>query len=647
MDQMKEYVQKDVDGSETYKFYFDLKNNEAEARTVYIVDEASMVSDVYSEGEFFRFGSGYLLKDFLKYVNLDNNDHAKKIIFVGDPAQLPPVGSNVSPALSPDYLNKHCGVSAECFEMTDVVRHRADSGILANATTIRDALRTCRLNALNVRAKNPDVVPVECTDVVARYAAFGNGVPPENAMVVAYSNRLVNDYNKDIRARFFPGVAGPVAGDRLLVVANNHKGDVSLMNGDLVRLVKVAPEVTSRTHTLRKKVKDKVIESPVTLLFREVELELEGDSGHRFSFSTTIIENLLDSGERDLSSNEQKALYIDFKVRNQGLKPHTALFKDALRVDQYFNALRVKYGYAITCHKAQGGEWPNVFVDFATHGGVFNTAYFRWAYTAITRAKDVLFTINAPHFEAGMLVGGAGPDVSCFKVRDDLFMLGPEVLEQGFEGTNLSNGDESLNGGLRSVATTAMQRRLYLAVSSLLENKAVAIETVESHRYCEHYHLRRGDERAVFLFYYNTGEVVTRILPAAGGVESLVNELAGVFEALKMKYIVLDGDEPDMQAEPVPVMAALASEHVYMVDAYARLTECACKDGVVIDEVRVVSQYHLYCAFAKSGHKVAMDYHFDGKGRMTRVIPRKALTTSAELMQQVAGYSVVQGSALQ
>jgi hypothetical protein len=114
-----------------------------------------------------------------------------------------------------------------------------------------------------------------------------------------------------------------------------------------------------------------------------------------------------------------------------------------------------------------------------------------------------------------------------------------------------------------------------------------------------------------------------------------------------MKYIVLDGDEPDMQAEPVPVMAALASEHVYMVDAYARLTECACKDGVVIDEVRVVSQYHLYCAFAKSGHKVAMDYHFDGKGRMTRVIPRKALTTSAELMQQVAGYSVVQGSALQ
>ena len=411
------------------------------------------------------------------------------------------------------------------------------------------------------------------------------------------------------------------------------------MNGDLVRLVKVAPEVISRTHTLRKKVKDKVIESPVTLLFREVELELEGDSGHRFSFSTTIIENLLDSGERDLSSDEQKALYIDFKVRNQGLKPHTVLFKDALRVDQYFNALRVKYGYAITCHKAQGGEWPNVFVDFATHGSVFNTAYFRWAYTAITRAKEMLFTINAPHFEAGMLVGGAGPDVSSFKVRDDLFMLGPLVLEHGFDGTNPFNGDESLNGGLRSVATTAMHRRLYLAVSSLLENKAVAIETVESHRYCEHYHLRRGEEQAVFLFYYNAGEVVTKILPAAGGVEAFVNELAGVFEALKMKYIVLEGDEPVQQAEPSSVMAALATEYGYMVEAYARLTECARKDGLAIDEVKVVSQYHLYCVFAKGGHKVAMDYHFDGKGRLTRVIPRAGKATSVELIEQVVGWS--------
>ena len=111
-----------------------------------------------------------------------------------------------------------------------------------------------------------------------------------------------------------------------------------------------------------------------------------------FDIPCKIIENLLHSKERDLSSDELKALYIDFKTRNPNLKAGTKELKDALRSDRYFNTLRIKFGYAVTCHKAQGGEWKRAFINCKTAMGYFNASYFRWLYTGITRAKENLFT---------------------------------------------------------------------------------------------------------------------------------------------------------------------------------------------------------------------------------------------------------------
>lgn len=120
--ELKEFKTKDEDGTETFKFYFEIRKNEDPTNTVYIIDESSMISNVYSEGEFFRFGSGFLLKDLIKHINFDNNDYNKKIIFIGDNAQLPPVNMNFSPALNGKYLQENCGLVSNEFELTEVVR---------------------------------------------------------------------------------------------------------------------------------------------------------------------------------------------------------------------------------------------------------------------------------------------------------------------------------------------------------------------------------------------------------------------------------------------------------------------------------------------------------------------------------------------
>ena len=156
-----EYRYDDIEGTETFRFYAKLAVNEHSADTVYIVDEASMIPDVYQEAEFFRFGTGYLLSDFLKFVNLDHNDHRKKVIFIGDNAQLPPVGMNTSPALNAEYLLKEHHVHSTDFELTEVVRQKAESGVIKNSIPLRKALQENMFNQLDIDFKYSDVKQLE------------------------------------------------------------------------------------------------------------------------------------------------------------------------------------------------------------------------------------------------------------------------------------------------------------------------------------------------------------------------------------------------------------------------------------------------------------------------------------------------------
>jgi hypothetical protein len=211
-DDIAEYRDDDTDGTETYKFYAQLAVNKLSADTVYIVDEASMIPDVYQEAEFFRFGTGYLLVDFLKFVNLDHNDHSKKVIFIGDDAQLPPVGMNFSPALNADYLFREHHTCSTWYELSEVVRQKSESGVISNAIPLRKALHAKVFNQLVINFSHPDVRKVEHQDLMARYLESCGGKINAESIVIAHSNSDVGDYNRRIREHFFPRLPGSDAG---------------------------------------------------------------------------------------------------------------------------------------------------------------------------------------------------------------------------------------------------------------------------------------------------------------------------------------------------------------------------------------------------------------------------------------------------
>ena len=202
-DILKEFKTNDENGTETYKFYYDLKNNEDSANTVYIIDEASMISNIYAEGEFFRFGSGFLLNDLFRYINFDNNDYQKKIIFIGDNAQLPPVNMNFSPALSDQYLKDKYNIEAKFYELTEVVRQNITSGILSNATEIRKCIKNNAYNYININSNYKDIQAITHKNLLSEYITACNNKIDDSTIIIAHSNSSVKEYNDFARNHFF------------------------------------------------------------------------------------------------------------------------------------------------------------------------------------------------------------------------------------------------------------------------------------------------------------------------------------------------------------------------------------------------------------------------------------------------------------
>src|SRR5690606_5888782 len=464
---------------------YELKHNEDPNNTIYIIDEASMLSNVYSEGEFFRFGSGYLLKDLINYINFDNNVHNKKVIFIGDNAQLPPVNMNFSPALDEKYLQENCNLVSSEFELTEVVRQEAESGILHNATKIRKSLKENVFNQLDIETNFKDISKTRHEDLLSKYLEACNNSIDEETIIVAYSNSSVKEYNDFVRNHFFPNQNLITISDKIILVSNNYNyPQMELLNGDFGIVNEVSPTNESRTIKLKSKNKrNEMIEVSVTLTFRNVTITFTDEDFKKHNIECKIIENLLYSRHRDLSSDELKALYIDFKIRNSKLKSGTKEFKDALRNDKYFNALRIKFGYAVTCHKAQGGEWENVFLNCKTSMGYFNSSYFRWLYTGITRAKENLFTIDEPHFTIGGHL--IPPKTEHLKLNDNILVLNEEIsdLEIPFDFSN----------------EVPFTKHIFLAIYEYIKDENISIINIKHDSFKEHYTFSQGQEQAKFI----------------------------------------------------------------------------------------------------------------------------------------------------
>jgi len=427
----------EIEEGDSFFYYYKIRNNIDVAGKIFIVDEASMLSDAKSESEFFRFGSSHLLTDLIAYTRVAHENVKSKIIFVGDPCQLPPIGDNSSKAFEAIYLKEKFYLSSEETEMKEVIRQGGESGILSAAAKIRKSISARFFNDFNLHSNGKDIFNPSYESFLDTWQEAA--IPK---IIIASKNKTCLNLNLQIRERRFGNANLPVRKSDIVIMGGNNyrKG---IFNGEFAVINDVSDAVTQRTIALRGK-------NPVTLSWRDVELVFPDADSNNKIVKGKMLENFL-YGDNTLKPEETQALYVDFTTRHKGLKPKTEEFKEAIIQDEYFNSILMKYGYAVTCHKAQGGEWDNVFTiwdndnaegfDCFTskqrRAGKINQDFYRWAYTAITRASKTLYALNPPTFNSYSTMSFLDSAVICAfneltgnQIQSEEIILDNEMLQQ-------------------------------------------------------------------------------------------------------------------------------------------------------------------------------------------------------------------------
>lgn len=342
--------------------------------TFFIVDESSMISN--SSNDYSIFGSGRLLDDLITYVYNNNC----KLILVGDTAQLPPVGLDISPALDKTKLEEYDLIADEA-ELTQVVRQSQNSGILINATSIRNKIS---INDFVLHIKiHPflDVERINGSELIDSLESSIQKTGINETIVICRSNKRANKYNEGIRNSILFHEHEICVGDLLMVVKNNYywiennENIDFIANGDIIEITKI--------HSYKELYGFRFAEVTIKLPdYQNTELKLI------IMLDTLMIETAA------LPTEKNKELF--FSVLEDYSEEKTKKKKyQKVKEDKYFNALQVKFAYAVTCHKSQGGQWKNVYIDagFLTNE-MIDKEYFRWLYTAFTRATEKLYLIN-------------------------------------------------------------------------------------------------------------------------------------------------------------------------------------------------------------------------------------------------------------
>ncbi len=352
-----------------------LLDRNTEKNAFFIVDEASMINNSSFENQI--FGSGNLLDDLVSFVN---NGNDCRLIMVGDKAQLPPVGTSLSPALNPKEMELY---SSKIWygELTQVVRQEKDSGILINATIIRRLIETGNIGIPKFNLNFPDVKSITGNDFLdaleTAYSSFGM----DETIVITRSNKLAGRFNQAIRNRILFQEEELSAGDILMVVKNNYyyrseeENIDFIANGDIIRIRRL------RNYEER-------------YGFRFVDAQIVLQDYDNLEMECKIMLDTLNSDAPSLRQEQALQLFSEIEKEYAHITRKKERY-EKIREDVYFNALQVKFAYAVTCHKAQGGQWECIFIDKLLYGNEQMTTDFqRWLYTAITRAKQKLFFLN-------------------------------------------------------------------------------------------------------------------------------------------------------------------------------------------------------------------------------------------------------------
>lgn len=354
-------------------------NTNLHRQTLFIVDEASMIANEGISGA--SFGTGRLLDDLIEYVY---SVPGCSLMLVGDTAQLPPVGEEQSPALSAAVLQGYGLEVTECL-LTQVVRQAADSGILYNATRLRQAVMNeeCFMLPSVKIGSCPDVKVIQGGDLIETISESYDKAGMDETIVICRSNKRANLYNKGIRNTILYREDELNAGDVLMVAKNNYFWGADCKELDFIANGDVA--VVRRVRRVREMYGFRFADA--LLCFPDyADLELE----------VTLLLDTLHHDSPSLPREQSERLFEAVSEDYAHLPTKRERIKK-IKEDPYYNALQVKYAYAVTCHKAQGGQWQRVFLDqgYLTEEMV-SPDYYRWLYTAFTRATEILYLVNWP-----------------------------------------------------------------------------------------------------------------------------------------------------------------------------------------------------------------------------------------------------------
>lgn len=497
-----------------FKFVFSINNSENGGNIVAIVDEASMVCSRKIEHELFMFGTDNLMEDLLTFVR---PNFGGKVIFVGDPAQLPPVGESVSNALRAEYF-KEKGLKVIEAELTEVLRQKDDSVILKNAMMIRDLLKKDKRNQLVFEEQKDDVETIPSEQFLDKYLNYRKESGKHDSVIICYSNKSANRYNRDIRKSLYGGDVPLQENDILLITQNNYRLD--RMNGEFVPVLSIGERI-QQSAPVYAQIGGKKERIVITLNFIKVTVP-NGDGN---PIPCMLLEDLLTSDTATISIDENRALYINFCMRNPNLKQGTESFAEALLNDEYYNAIRAKYGYAVTGHKCQGGEWGKVFVDYTGRTGLDDDS-LRWAYTATTRAQKTLYVTNLPHITPFSKFR-IEPIQKCKNIAPECRILN-EVPPTPFHNKNVDNGI----------------RAKYHCIAKNMEYTPYRIISVQSRPYLEIYNIQTPDGVDRYDLFYKAGDIFQPAKAASPNqhtplIEIILNDEQG----MSYKYNYIPSDE--------------------------------------------------------------------------------------------------------
>lgn len=497
-----------------FKFVFSINNSENGGNIVAIVDEASMVCSRKIEHELFMFGTDNLMEDLLTFVR---PNFGGKVIFVGDPAQLPPVGESVSNALRAEYF-KEKGLKVIEAELTEVLRQKDDSVILKNAMMIRDLLKKDKRNQLVFEEQKDDVETVPSEQFLDKYLNYRKESGKHDSVIICYSNKSANRYNRDIRKSLYGGDVPLQENDILLITQNNYRLD--RMNGEFVPVLSIGERI-QQSAPVYAQIGGKKERIVITLNFIKVTVP----NGDGYPMPCMLLEDLLTSDTATISIDENRALYINFCMRNPRLKQGTESFAEALLNDEYYNAIRAKYGYAVTGHKCQGGEWGKVFVDYTGRTGLDDDS-LRWAYTATTRAQKTLYVTNLPHITPFSKFR-IEPIQKCKNIAPECRILN-EVPPTPFHNKNVDNGI----------------RAKYHCIAKNMEYTPYRIISVQSRPYLEIYNIQTPDGVDRYDLFYKAGDIFQPAKAASPNqhtplIEIMLNDEQG----MSYKYNYIPSDE--------------------------------------------------------------------------------------------------------